>query len=440
VKGMDDSKKNNESKKGIDWSSLYKREDWWAVWLGFSILALASTRIITSLPKISKWTSNPGISFSFVDVPYFILLGFSLLMLTSVAISAMKEKIKGYWAGFPLIFFLSFLALVLSNQKTINEWGLEYVLWALIFGLLLSNTIGTPKWLKPAVKTELFIKIGLVLLGAEILFQIILSAGTFGMAQAIVVVLLVWFTCYFLAVKAGLSKSFASILSTGVSICGVSAAIAAGGAVKGDPKEVSYTISLVLLIAMPMLVFIPIIARALGMPGAVAGAWIGGTIDTTPAVVAAGALYSEKAMYVASLVKLSQNVLIGVAAFILALYWVLKVERKPEEKPSPKEIWYRFPKFVVGFIIASIIFSLLLVPTMGDGSVNAILNVTKGVRGWFFAMAFVCIGLDTKFKELAKIGRGKPLVVFLAAQVFNIFLTLLLAYTLFGGIFYPSPI
>jgi len=424
----------------VDWSSLWKKEDWWAVWLGFFILALASTRVITWLPKISKWTANPSIAFSLGDIPYFILLGFFLLILTSVTVSAMKEKIKGYWAGFPLIFFLAFVGLLLSNQKAIHEWGLEYVLWALIFGLLISNTVGTPKWLKPAVKTELFIKIGLVLLGAEILFQTILSAGIFGIAQALIVVLLVWYVCYFLAVKAGLSKSFACILSTGVSICGVSAAIAAGGAVKGDPKEVSYTISLVLLIAMPMLVLLPIIAKAMGMPDAVAGAWVGGTIDTTPAVVAAGALYSDKAMYVASIVKMSQNVLIGVTAFILALYWVLKVERKPKERPSPKEIWYRFPKFVVGFILASIIFSLLLVPAMGDISVNAILNITKGIRGWFFAMAFVCIGLDTKFKELVKIGKGKPLAVFLAAQIFNIFLTLLLAYALFGGILSPPPI
>jgi len=435
---MSEAEKTRE--RSIAWSSLYRREDWWAVWLGFFILALASTRIITWLPKISGWTANPDIAVKAGDIPYFILLGLCLLALTSISALAMKEKIREYWAGFPLIFFLAFLGLFLSNQKIIHEWGLEYVLWALIFGLLISNTIGTPKWLKPAVKTELFIKVGLVLLGAEILFHIILAAGAFGMAQALIVVFLVWFFCYFLAMKAGLDKAFASILAAGVSICGVSAAIAAGGAVKGDPKKVSYVISLVLLIAMPMLISFPFIARAIGMLDAVAGAWIGGTIDTTPAVVAAGALYSDKAMYVASIVKMSQNVLIGVTAFLLALYWVLRVERKPEERPSPMEIWYRFPKFILGFIIASIIFSLLLVPTMGEKSVSAILSITKGIRGWFFAMAFVCIGLDTKFMELVKIGSGKPLIVFLAAQIFNIFLTLLLAYALFGGIFSSPPV
>jgi len=424
----------------IDWSSLRKKEDWWAVWLGFFILALASTRIVTSLPKISKWTTNPSIAFSLGDLPYFILLGFSLLILTSVAISAMKEKIKGYWAGFPLIFLLAFLALLISNHKTINEWGLEYVLWALIFGLLISNTVGTPKWLKPAVKTELFIKIGLVLLGAEILFQTILSAGAFGIFEVTIGLLLVWFLCYYIAVRVGLKKSFACVMATATSVCGVSAAIAAGGAVKGDPKEVSYTISLVLLFAMPMLVLMPMIARLVGLPDAVVGAWIGGTIDTTPAVAAAGELFSVKARDVAVIVKTSQNVLIGVAAFLLALYWVLKVERKPEEKPKPAEIWYRFPKFVLGFIIASLIFSLLLVPTIGNTSVNSILNVTKGIRGWFFAMTFVCIGLDTKFKELIKIGRGKPFVVFLVASIVDVILSLITAYVFFSGVFFPSPV
>jgi len=383
---------------------------------------------------------NPDIALKAGDIPYLILLGFSFLLLTSTAILAMKEKIGSYWVGFPLIFFLAFLGLFLSNQKTVHEWGLEYVLWALIFGLLISNTVGVPKWLKPAVRTELFIKIGLVLLGAEILFHTILSAGSCGMAQAIIVVLSVWYVCYLLALKAGLSKSFASVLSAGVSICGVSAAIAAGGAVKADPKEVSYAISLVLLVAMPMLLLMPMIARAMGMPDGIAGAWVGGTIDTTPAVVAAGALYSDRAMYVASIVKMSQNVLIGVAAFTLALYWVLRVERKPKETPSPIEIWYRFPKFVVGFITASAIFSFLLVPAMGDTSVNAILDVTKGVRGWFFAMAFVCIGLDTKLMELVRIGKGKPLLVFLTAQIVNIIITFVLAFALFGGLFFPPPI
>lgn len=424
----------------IDWSSLWKKEDWWAVWLGFIILGLAATHLVTWIPKIGKWATDITVSVKVTDIPYFVLLGFFLLVLTSVPILAMKEKLKGYWAGFPWIFFLAFISFLIANQKNIHYFGLEYVLWALIVGLLISNTVGVPGWLKPAVKTELFIKIGLVLLGAEILFHVILKGGAASMAQALIVIFLVWYLCYFLAIKVGLKKSFASVMATGVSICGVSAAIAAGGAVKGDRKEISYTISMVLLSAVVMLVGEPFIAKALMLPSPVAGAWLGGTIDTTGAVVAAGALYSDTAMAVAAVVKMAQNVLIGVTAFILALYWTLRVERKPGEKPSAMEIWYRFPKFVIGFILASMIFSFLLIPTMGEAAVTSILGITKGLRGWFFSMCFVCIGLDTRFIDLLRVGGKRAATVYCAAQIFNILLTFILAWVLFGGILFPSPV
>jgi uncharacterized membrane protein YadS len=259
------------------------------------------------------------------------------------------------------------------------------------------------------------------------------------MTQAIIVVLCVWYFCFWLARKMGLSDSFGSILATGVSVCGVSAAIAAGGAIKGDSKEVSYTISLVLLCAMPMLVGMPILAKALGMSEGVAGAWLGGTIDTTGAVVAAGAIYGKIALEAAAIVKMSQNVLIGAVAFLLAIWFTFKQKQAGGEKPSAAEIWYRFPKFIVGFVVASAFFSLILVPSMGEPEVKKILSVTGAFRGWLFALAFVAIGIETRFVDLVKVGGGKPVVVFLVAQVFNIFLTLVVAYLFFGGILFPSP-
>lgn len=412
-------------------------EDWWAVILGATILAAASTRLVAWLPRIGGWSASIGEALSVPEAPYFALLAALLLALTNAAVAGMGGNAREYWAGFLFVFLLSFLGRLLSRQELIHGWGIEYVIWALILGLLINNAVGTPRWLKPAVRTELFIKIGLVLLGAEILFQTILAAGTRGMVQAIAVVLVVWYFCYFIASRMGLKKSLSAIMATGVSICGVSAAIAAGGAIKGDKKEVSYVISLVLLVAVPMVVVMPFIARAVGLPDAVAGAWIGGTIDTTPAVVAAGALYSDEAMAIASIVKMSQNILIGIAAFILALYWTLRVEGNPGEKPSVAEIWYRFPKFILGFIAASIVFSLVLTPTIGGEAVASIIKVTKDLRAWFFAMAFACIGLETKFMDLVKIGKGKPLLAFLIAQAFNIVLTFALASILFGG---PLPL
>ena len=427
-------------KKEIDWTSLIRKEDWLVVWIGFGIMILVTSGIINWVPKVGTWSTSITDAFKVRDLPYFALLGVGLLAITSIAIKLTGEELVEYWKGFPLIFILAFIAFIIAKQRTINYFGLSYVLWALLLGLIISNIIYTPSWLKSAVKTGLFIKIGLVLLGAEILFPVIIKGGAVSMLQALFTVLVTWYFCYFLAKKVGLSKSFASIMATGVSICGVSAAIAAGGAIKGDKKEISYTISMVLLTAIVMLVAEPFIARMLGLPSAVAGAWIGGTIDTTGAVVAAGALYSDVAMTAAAIVKLSQNVLIGVAAFILAVYWTLKVESQPDEKPKMIEIWYRFPKFIVGFMVASLIFSFILSPTLGETSVKSILSVTKGLRGWFFSLSFVCIGLETRFLDMLEVGGKNAALVYLASQILNIVLVYCLAWLFFGGIFFPPPI
>jgi uncharacterized integral membrane protein (TIGR00698 family) len=362
----------------------------------------------------------------------YLLIG--LYVLGAIGLAVMGFSVGGFTAGFPIVFILSALAFFLAGNSTISYYGLEVVFWALIFGLIISNTVGVPGWLKTAVKTEFFIKIGLVLLGAEVLFTTIAKVGAYGMIQSIIVIVAVFYVCFWVAKKLGLDDEFASILGTAVSICGVSAAIAAGGAVKGDQKKISHTISLVLLCAIPMLIIQPLIAKAVGMSPAVAGAWIGGTIDTTGAVVAAGAIAGDAAMAVAVVVKMAQNVLIGFAAFFLAIWFTLKGQAAGQ-KPSLMEIWFRFPKFVVGFIIASLVFSF----GMPEASAKAVTGVTAGLRGWWFTLAFLCIGLDTRFKELIGMGGGRPAAAFLIAQAFNVFWTLLLAWLIFGGVIFPVP-
>ncbi len=357
-----------------------------------------------------------------------------LWILGGIGMAIMGLGFGKFTLGFPIVFILSALSFFVAGNSAVNHYGLEVVFWALIFGLIISNVFGVPEWLKTAVKTEFFIKIGLVLLGAEVLFGTIAKVGAYGMIQSIIVILCVFYVCYWIAKKLGLDDEFASILGTAVSICGVSAAIAAGGAVKGDQKKISHTISLVLLCAIPMLIFQPLIAKAVGMLPAVAGAWIGGTIDTTGAVVAAGAIAGEEAMSVAVVVKMAQNVLIGFAAFFLAIWFTFKGQ-VAGQKPSLMEIWFRFPKFVVGFIIASIVFSFF----MSEATAKAVTDITKGFRGWWFTMAFLCIGLETKFKELIAMGGGRPAAAFLIAQAFNILWTLLFAYLIFGGVLFPTP-
>ena len=235
-------------------------------------------------------------------------------------------------------------------------------------------------------------------------------------------------------------------MASGVSICGVSAAIAAGGAVKGNPKHISHVISLVLLLAMPMLVGMPLLAGAMGLSPEVAGAWMGGTIDTTGAVVAAGTLVDPDAgLQVASLVKMAQNVLIGFAAFFMAIWATFSVEKTPGAavavgKPRIIDIWYRFPKFIVGFVLASVIFSLVVEPAIGTAATSTVLSVTKGYRELLFALAFISIGLETRIKDLVAVGRGKPALAFIGAQAFNIVWTLLIVWLLWSGLFFEPPI
>src|SRR5690606_7478971 len=144
------------------------------------------------------------------------------------------------------------------------------VLFSLIVGLIISNVIGTPRWVKPVVQTELYIKIGLVLLGTGTIFREVLQAGALGMMQSLAVVLVVWQLCFWIGKRLRIDEELRTMLASAVAICGVSAAIATAGAIKGDNKKLSYVISLVLITAIPMMLIMPYIAKAAGMPEAVA--------------------------------------------------------------------------------------------------------------------------------------------------------------------------
>jgi len=340
-----------------------------------------------------------------------------------------------FLAGFPAVFALAWLARVLAGNGLFIDYGVEYVIFALLTGLLVSNTIGVPGWLKPAVQTEFYIKTGLVILGAGLLFMEVLQAGALGIVQAVLVVTVIWYVCFWLARKLRVDDDFAAMLSSSVAICGVSAAIATCGAIQGDKKKLSYVTSLVLIVAVPMMIVMPWLAKKFQMPDLVAGAWLGGTLDTSASVVAAGALISDAAMKTGVIVKFSQNALIGVAAFILVLWWAYKAGAKSGTKTDAGIIWERFPKFVLGFLAASVLFSFFLPAEAVNGTRSALTEF----RTWWFALAFVSIGLETRFVDLATMEGGRPALAFIAAQLVNVVWTLLLAYLLFGGILFPLP-
>lgn len=342
-----------------------------------------------------------------------------------------RRSVRLHVLSFSLVIVLA----VVANRLTAvgRDWTggrelLEYPLWAVGLGLLgnaVMSLTGTREQLSAAFRTEFFLKTGLVLMGATINFLDVLRIGAKGMIQAVVVVTAVFFFTWSLAGWFGLDDKMRALMSASVSICGVSAAIAAAGAVVARKEQLAYVAALVIVFALPLMLIQPYLAQALGLSPDVAGAWIGGNIDTTAAVVGAGAIHSEAAMQVASVIKISQNALIGFAAFFLSLYWVLVVERQPDRKPHPREIWVRFPKFVIGFLIASVVTTLgLLEPAQVK---QAILPL----RNWFLTCAFVCIGLELAIGEFTKVG-WKPVAVYFVATVANTLLALGAAWVLFA--------
>jgi uncharacterized integral membrane protein (TIGR00698 family) len=416
-------------------SALLHSEDWVSVWLGFGLIAMVLLGFRPDMPSFGWDAGSVGKAFSTFNLQDSFVLGAVFIMASVCGIALMGGRLVAYMTGFPLIFMLAWASQWLGGNAGIKAWGISYVIFALLIGLLISNTVGVPEWLKPAIRTEYYIKAGLVLLGSNIIFQEILRAGFLGILQALLVIVVVWYACFWLARKLRVDDEFAVIIATAVSVCGVSAAIAACGAIQGDRKKLSYTTSLVLIVAAPMMLIMPWIVTTAGIPEVVGGAWIGGTIDTTAAVVAAGELLGDSAANAAVIVKLSQNAMLGITAFLLSLWWSYRDKPEGVERPSVSVIWERFPKFVLGFMLASVLFSFVIAPDV----VAETGSLMKGLRTWWFALAFVCIGLETRFAELFGMDDGRPALAFIGAQAINVVWTLLIAYLVFGGIVFPAP-
>jgi uncharacterized integral membrane protein (TIGR00698 family) len=334
---------------------------------------------------------------------------------------------KWFPVSFIVIYGLSFLAQYISTIGFVKSTGFEAVFFSVAIGLIIRNFFGLPKWLEPAVRSEFFIKAGLVIMGTSILFGEIMKAGSYGMIQAVIVVLAVWYFSFWLSKKMGVDKEMGVLLSSAVSICGVSAAIATSGAIKGDSKKLSFVVSLVLVVAVPMMYIMPYLANLMGLSQEVAGAWLGGTIDTTGAVVAAGKFLGDVAESQSVIIKSSQNVLLGVAAFAISIYWSFKGTNR-DIKPTPSILWERFPKFVLGFILASMVFSFLMEPA----TVKSLSGASKAMRETLFSVAFIAIGLETDFRKVFGKENSKYTWTFLIAQLFNVIFTLIIAFLLFG--------
>ncbi|KLT67582.1 PSE family sulfate exporter [Pedobacter sp. BMA] len=424
-------------------------EDWWAVILGFIIIGvvlyLTQNGTTISLPAY-KWSSQTDLFEKILSPANLLLIletGVIFLVLAGFAIFLSGGNVLRFSAGFLLIYLLATVSFIIGGNKNVGYYGLEYVVFALLIGIVLGNLISLPAWLKEAVRSEFYIKTGLVILGTTILSADLIKAGLPGVIQAVIVVSAVWFFSLWLSRKLKVDDEFGIILASAVSICGVSAAIVAAGVINGDKRKLSYVTTLVLIMAIPMMVILPWAVKYFHIPEVIGGAWLGGTLDTTATVTAAGDLVGPVAVKAGVIAKFSQNVFIGVAAFFIAIWWAYK---KPKnngvlaasikvERPGLKVVWERFPKFVLGFIVASLVFSFLL----SVETAKSVAPTLNGLRTIWFAIAFISIGMEAKFSSLIKLQGGKPALTFVVAQIFNIFWTLLWAYILFGGYLLPVP-
>tara|TARA_R110000824_G_scaffold336_5_gene2076 strand:+ start:31036 stop:32448 length:1413 start_codon:yes stop_codon:yes gene_type:complete len=416
-----------------------------AVWVAEADSNNATGAALSDIVNDAKpggWELNPLDAFS-LELLYSALLFWVILALLFACLCfLMLEAPIPFLKGFVWLFVVAVFAYLLAAQADFRNMGIGYALWAILLGLFINNVFGIPDMLRPALRHELYIKTGLVLLGAEVLFGKILAIGLPGIFVAWIVTPVVLITTYWFGqkiLKIG-SKTLNITISADMSVCGVSAAIATAAACKASKEELTTAVGLSMIFTSVMMVALPAFINAVGMPEVLGGAWIGGTIDATGAVVAAGAFLGDTALNVAATIKMIQNILIGVLAFGVAIYWTSKVDKAAGADIGASEIWLRFPKFVLGFLGASLFFSLLL--EMLDPGIatvlleNDVLDFSSDMRGWMFCLAFASIGLSTNFKELqSQFSGGKPLILYACGQTLNLCLTLLMAWLMFYKVF-----
>jgi uncharacterized integral membrane protein (TIGR00698 family) len=451
---------NNSDTSGIKssgWKEFWSKEDWWAVWLGLGIVCLAYVFYLagSSISWIAvapaKWStlSQLATQFSKNGIKYVALLAACLIVFTTV-VSFVGQKPKAFIPSFIFIFIFSTIIYVLGSWDQANRYNLEPPLMALALGLFISNVIGLPRWLDAGFRVEFFIKLGIVLLGATLPFTLIIWAGPVAILQASIVSLVTFLTIFFVARKLGLDHRLAAVLGAGGAVCGVSASIAVAGAVRAKKEHPPIAISLVVFWAIILIFLLPLVSRVLHLPTGVAGAWIGTSEFADAAGLAAAQSYgnlagthlgisgtAEQALASYTLIKvIGRDIWIGIWSLVLALISVTVWERsETNSKVQIGQIWWRFPKFVIGFLIASVLTTLIV-----DGNTLAdynklvkpslIIPITA-LRTWVFTFSFLSIGLTTRFRELAAAGT-KPFIAFTCGVIVNVALGYVLSIIVFG--------
>lgn len=437
--------------------SWFRTEDFWAILLGLGLVIAAAILLFagSSLKWLAvmpvKWTdAGVAVSQLFTALPRYLALFALLAVVLGLGARAIGLSVQRFLGSFAVIFAVTMVIILLGAWSEAGRYTLEPPLVALAIGLLLSNTLRLPAWLNEGLRVEYYVKVGIVLLGATLPLNLILSAGPVAMGQAAVVSLVTFGTIFFVARRLGLDQRFAATLGAGGAVCGVSASIAVAGAVGAKKEQGPIAITIVVVWAIVMVFALPFVARLLGLPTGVAGAWIGTSEFADAAGLAAAQTYGgyagkvsgitgtpEDAVNAFTLMKvIGRDIWVGVWAFVLSFIAVTRwSDTGVNTRVGASEIWRRFPKFVLGFLLSS-----LIVAWVASGYPAAdfkrvlepeLIGPLKNLRIWAFTFCFLSIGLSTRWRDLAAIGR-KPFLAFTAGVIVNVILGYFLSVVVFG--------
>ncbi|BCF98847.1 membrane protein [Paraburkholderia sp. PGU19] len=440
---------------------LFSTEDWWAVWVGLLVIVVAwalfasgsSIKWLATAP--AKWTDPGAAGQDLVKhLPNYIALFVVFAVLFGVSLSVLKQRIVHFLASFAILFAVSVLIFEVGAWANASKYNLEPPLVALALGLLISNVFRLPEWFSAGLRVEFYIKVGIVLLGATLPFTLLVWAGPVAVGQATIVSLVTFFVIFFAAKALGLDKRFAAVLGVGGAVCGVSAAIAIAGAVRAKREHASVAITLVILWAIVMIFVLPFASRSLGLSTAVAGAWIGTSEFADAAGIAAAQAYGDFAKHAGGAIAgspeaslqaftlmkvVGRDIWIGIWAFLLAIVATTRWESSESgvtAKADAREIWARFPKFVIGFVIASALVTWIashysLADYRKVVTPEFVAPITA-LRTWAFIFCFFSIGLTTRVRSLAATGI-KPFIAFTIGVAVNI----AIGYALSAHVFAP---
>ena len=425
---------SNATSTALPW---HRREDTWAIAIALGIVAtvtaaffLGGTRFVsTTALAFPTWSGGAKIAGSFQANPAAPIALFAVFLVAfSAASSVMGWNVAKYAGGFGVLFVFSVVVTALGSNVALKQWQLETPLLALVVGMVLGNLVTLPHWFQSALRTEFYVKVGIVLMGATLPFTIILQAGPLAILQATIVAVTTFVAIHLAATRLfGLDPRFGATLGAGGSICGVSAAIAIGGACRAEKSHVSVAVSMVILWAIAMIFILPFGARQLGLAPGVAGAWIGTSEFADAAGFAAAAtIGDERAIKTFTLMKVvGRDMFVGIWALVVAFLAVTRWDKRAPgqaERVGAGEIWRRFPKFILGFLAASVAVTVVLASVdskIGTQYSKDAIGPLKTLRGWAFTWTFLSIGFTTRFRELTKFG-WRPFAAFAVGVLINV--------------------